>query len=425
MAEENQARSGPETGTKSPADRSADPSPSGGREYTPPVRRRSNRRRNVVILVLVVVLVVAGVLLWRYLSSYESTDDAQADVHLYPVSARVSGYVVKVNVDDNQWVEKGAVLVEIDPKDYEVAVQQAQANLTNAEATAEALNITVPITSVNTSSQLKFAASGIVDANAGVIAAEQQLAAAHAQVESAEANDIKAQDDLHRYKLLVDKREVSQQIYDQALAAAKSSTATVAGANASESAAREFVKQARSRLAQADANHQYAETGPQQVSSTRARVRAAIADVEQKRALLEQAQLNLQYTKIVAPVSGEVNKTVVIGMNVADGQQLLTVVPLDEIWVTANFKETQLKKMRVGQKAEIHVDSTGQTLKGHVDSIAGATGPLFSLLPPENATGNYVKIVQRIPVKIVLDAGENKNRRLRPGMNVVPDVYLE
>jgi membrane fusion protein (multidrug efflux system) len=178
-------------------------------------------------------------------------------------------------------------------------------------------------------------------------------------------------------------------------------------------------------LVQADANHQSAETGPQQVSSTRARVQAALADVEQKRALLEQAQLNLGYTKIVAPVNGEVNKTVVVGMNVADGQQLLTVVPLDEVWVTANFKETQLKHMQVGQRAEIHIDSSGRTLKGHVDSIAGATGPLFSLLPPENATGNYVKIVQRIPVKIVLDPGENHDRRLRPGMNVVPDVYLQ
>jgi membrane fusion protein (multidrug efflux system) len=389
------------------------------------VRRASERRRNILIVAVVLVVVIGGLFLWRYLSSYESTDDAQVDVHLYPVSARVSGYVVRVNVDDNQWVEKGTVLVEIDPKDYEVSVAQAQANLANAEATAQSLNITIPITSVNTSSQLKFAASGIEDANAGVIAAERQLSAAHSQVEAAEANDVKAQDDLHRYKLLVDKREVSQQIYDQALAAAKSSTASVEAGRATESAARQFVQQAQSRLAQANANPQSAETGPQQVSSSQARARAAIADVEQKRALLEQAQLNLGYTKIVAPVSGEVNKTVVVGMNVSDGQQLLTVVPLDEVWVTANFKETQLRHMRVGQRAEIHVDSSGRTFKGHVDSIAGATGPLFSLLPPENATGNYVKIVQRIPVKIVLDSGENKDRRLRPGMNVVPDVYLK
>ena len=403
----------------------ADPSPLTDRGYTPPERRNPKRRRNIVILIVVLVVLIGGVFLWRYLSSYESTDDAQADVHLYPVSARVSGYVVAVNVDDNQWVEKGTVLVEIDPKDYEVAVAQAQANLSNAEATAQSLNITVPITSVNTSSQLKSAQSDIDNTTAGVIAAERQLSAAHDQLEQALANDVKVQDDLKRYKLLVDKREVAEQVYDQALAAARSSTAAVSAARANESAAQQFVQQARSRVAQADANHQYAETGPQQVSSSRARARAAIADVEQKRALLEQAQLNLGYTKIVAPVSGEVNKTVVVGLNVQAGQQLLTVVPLDEVWVTANFKETQLKRMRVGQKAEIHIDSNGRTLKGHVDSIAGATGPLFSLLPPENATGNYVKIVQRISVKIVLEAGENSDHQLRPGMNVVPDVYLK
>src|SRR5580658_9967142 len=237
MADENPPRS----------DSSADSSPLAERSYTPPVRPNPKRRRNILILAIVVVVVVAGVFLWLYLSTYESTDDAQADVHLYPVSARVSGYVVKVNVDDNQWVEKGTVLVEIDPKDYEVAVAEAQANLNSAEATAQSLNITVPITSVNSSSQLTFTASGIEDANAGVIASERQLTAAHAQVESAEANDVKAQDDLHRYKLLVDKREISQQIYDEALATAKSSTATVAAAQASESAAQQFVQQTRSR----------------------------------------------------------------------------------------------------------------------------------------------------------------------------------
>jgi len=385
---------------------------------------RKKRRRNVLIIVSAVVLVVGGFLLWRYLSSYESTDDAQVDVHLYPVSARISGYVVKVNVNDNQWVEKGDVLVEIDPTDYQVALAQAQANLANAEATAKSLNITVPITSVNSASQLQFTGSGVEDARAGIGAAEKQLAAAHEQVEAAEANDVKAQDDLHRYKLLVDTREVSQQIYDQALAAAKSSTANVAAAQANESAAQQFVQQAQSRLAQAAANQEYARTGPQQVSSTKSRAQAAIADVEQKRALLHQAELNLQYTKVVAPESGEVTKTVVVGLNVQPGQQMLTVVPLNDVWITANFKETQMKHMQPGQRVEISVDSNDRTYKGRVDSIAGATGPLFSVLPPENATGNYVKIVQRIPVKIVLDPGENRDRQLRPGMSVEPTVYL-
>lgn len=390
------------------------------RSYSPP-----KKRKKLLIVAGAVLAVFVGVVLWLYFSSYESTDDAQVDVHLYPVSARISGYVVAVNVDDNQWVEKGKVLVEIDPKDYEVAVAQARANLANSEATAQSLNITVPITSVNTSSQLSFTSSDIESAKAGIASAEKQLAAAHYQLVQAQATDVRAQDDLKRYKLLVDKKEVADQIYDQALATARASTAAVAGAEATEAAAKQAVAQANSRLAQAQANHQYAETAPQQVSSTKARARAAIADVEQKRALLEQAELNLQYTKVIAPVSGVVNKTVVVGLNVQPGQQMLTVVPLEEVWITANFKETQLRHMRVGQKAKIHVDSSGRTFYGHVDSLAGATGPLFSLLPPENATGNYVKIVQRLPVKIVLEPGENKDHQLRPGMNVVPYVYLK
>ena len=413
-----------ETTTSSPAtDKAGEPvssAPPERRSYSPP-----KKRKKLLIGAGIVLVIVVGVALWLYFSSYESTDDAQVDVHLYPVSARISGYVVAVNVDDNQWVEKGKVLVEIDPKDYEVAVAEAQANLANAEATAQSLNITVPITSVNTSSQLNFTSSDVESAKAGIASAEKQLAAAHYQLVQAQATDVKAQDDLKRYKLLVEKKEVADQIYDQALATARASTAGVAGAEATEAAAKQAVEQANSRLAQAQANHQYAETAPQQVSSTKARARAAIADVEQRRAQLEQAELNLTYTKILAPVSGVVNKTVVVGLNVQPGQQLLTVVPLDEVWITANFKETQLRHMRVGQKAKIEVDSSGRTFYGHVDSLSGATGPLFSLLPPENATGNYVKIVQRLPVKIVLEPGENKDRELRPGMNVVPDVYLK
>src|SRR5262252_7464027 len=231
------------------------------------VRRSSFKLRSPLVFIPLTLLAIAGtVLLWLYFGSYESTDDAQVDVHLYPGSARISGYVIKVNVNDNQYVKAGTVLVEIDPKDYEVAVARAQADLANAEATAKSLNITVPITSVNTSSQLSFATSDVENATAGIVAAEKQLAAAHAQVEQAEANDVKAQDDLERYKLLVDKREVAEQVYDQALAAAKGSTANVAAARANEAAAQEAVRQAHSRLAESEANHRSAETGPQQVS---------------------------------------------------------------------------------------------------------------------------------------------------------------
>jgi membrane fusion protein (multidrug efflux system) len=387
-------------------------------------RRRSKRGRLWLIIGALAIVLVGGLFLWQYFSSYESTDDAQVDVHLYPVSSRISGYVIKVNVGDNQWVDKGTVLAEIDPRDYQVAVDKARADLANAEATARSLNIVVPITSVNTSSQLSSAASDVENAQAGINAAEKQLAAAHAQVDQAIANDVRAQADLKRYELLVAKLEVSRQIYDNAVAAARASTATVAAARANESAAQQAVQQARSKLAQAEAGHRYAQTGPQQVASSRARALSAAADVQQKRAALEQAELNLQYTRIVAPASGEVNKTVVVGLNVQPGQQLLTIVPLEDVWVTANFKETQLGHMRPGQRVNISVDSNGRSYKGRVDSIGGATGPLFSVLPPENATGNYVKIVQRVPVKIVLDPGENRDHWLRPGMNVEPKVYL-
>ena len=393
---------------------------------SPRIRRLRPRSKNrTIILAIVALAVVAGAAwLWHYLGGYESTDDAQVDVHLAPVSARISGYVIKVNVNDNQYVEKGTALVEIDPKDYQVAVDKARADLANAEANAKALNISVPITSVNTSSQIASSVSDVQSAKAGVTSSESQLAAAKAQLEQTEANNVKAQDDLQRYKRLVEKQNVSEQTYDQALAAAKASTASVAAARANVAAAEQAVQQARSRLAQAEAGHQYALTGPQQVATTRARAQAALADVKQKRAVLEQAELNLQYTKVIAPVSGQVNKTVVEGANVQPGQILLNVVPLDEVWITANFKETQLKHMRPGQKVEFEVDSSGRRYKGHVDSIAAATGPLFSALPPENATGNYVKVVQRIPVKIVLDPGQNKDRQLRPGMSVQPKVYL-
>jgi membrane fusion protein (multidrug efflux system) len=383
------------------------------------------RWRNSLLLLLGALAVcVCGVILWRHLSSYESTDDAQVDAHLYPVSARVRGYVIRVNVGDNEYVRQGTSLVEIDPRDYEVAADQARADLDNAVATAESLHIDVPITATNTSSQLESTAADVEKAEAGVRAAEKQLAAVKAQLEEVQATDVKAQHDLVRYKLLVDREDVSRQIYDNALATAQSSTATVTAAGAQVDAATQSVEQARSVLASAQAGHRAAQTAPRQVAATRARALSAQATVQQKRAALEQATLNLHYTTITAPVTGQVRKTVVVGMNVQPGQQLLTVVPLEDVWITANFKETQLRRIHPGQPVEFYVDSNGRTYKGHVDSIAGATGPLFSLFPPENATGNYVKIVQRVPAKIVLEPGQNSDRQLRPGVNVAPKVFL-
>ena len=384
--------------------------------------RRSHKRW--IMVSAVVVVLVGGVFLWHYLSGFETTDDAQVDVHLYPVSARISGYVLAVHVGDNQYVQEGATLVEIDPKDYHVAVAKAQANLETAQAAARALNIDVPISSVDTTSQLKFTSSDIESAKAAIAASEKQVAAAQARILEAEAENVKAQDDVQRYRVLLIKDEVAKQIYDHAVAAAQTDTAAVAAAKADEATAEQNVAQARSRLIEAIARDESAQAGPQRVASTRARALSAVADERQKRAELDQAELNLRYTRVLAPVSGEVTKKVVVGLNVDPGEQLLTVVPLDQVWITANFKETQLKHMRVGQKVKIDLDSNGRSYKGHVDSIAGATGPLFSLLPPENATGNYVKIVQRVPVKIVLEPGENRDRQLRPGMNVEAKVYL-
>ena len=381
-------------------------------------------RKGWIVIGSIIALAVAGAFLWHYLSGFESTDDAQVDVHLYPISARISGYVQKVNVDDNQWVDEGFTLVEIDPKDYEVALARAQATLDTSLAAAKSSNIDVPISSVDTSSQLKFTSSDIENAKAAIQAAEKQAAAAQARVLEARAENVKAQDDVNRYHLLLAKEEVPKQVYDHAYAAATTDVAAIAAAEADEAAAQEAVQEAHSRLTEAEAHYEDAEAGPQRVASTRAKALSAVADVHQKDAAVEQARLNLGYTKIPAPVTGEVTKKVVVGLNVDPGEQLLTVVPLDQVWITANFKETQLKHMRVGQKAQIELDSNGRTYNAHVDSIAGGTGPIFSLLPPENATGNYVKIVQRVPVKIVLEPGENGDRQLRPGMNVEAKVYL-
>ena len=421
MSEEHQAGNAPEAAV-------ADSNAAVGNVAMagPPVsvypRRHSYRRW--AFLGSLVVLAAAGAFLWQYLSGFESTDDAQVDVHLYPVSARISGYIQKVNVEDNQWVDRGYTLVEIDPKDYQVALARAEATLGTSEATARSWNIDVPVSAVDTSSQLEFTSSDIKNAKAAIEAAEKQAAAAHARVVEAQAENVKAQDDVTRYHLLLAKEEVPKQVYDHAYASAATDVAAIAAAEADEAAAQQAVQEAYSRLAEADARYEDAQAGPQRVASIRARALSAMADIRQKEAAVEQAQLNLGYTKIYAPVAGEVTRKVVVGLNVDPGEQLLTVVPLDQVWITANFKETQLRHMRVGQRAKIELDSNGRTYDGHVDSIAGGTGPIFSLLPPENATGNYVKIVQRVPVKIVLEPGENRGHQLRPGMNVEAKVYL-
>ena len=382
-----------------------------------------NPRLRVGLTIGGIVLVVAGVFLWRYFTSYESTDDAQIDGHLNSISARVSGHVQKLLVEDNQYVQAGTPLVQIDPRDYQIAVDRAKAYYADALATAQAAQVNVPITSVSATSQESSAQADVENARAGIAAARKQYEAALAQLAQAEANNVKAQDDVARYKQLVDKQEISQQQYDQAVATAKASAASVDAARASAAATQQAVAQAQAKLAQAEANLRAARTAPQQIAVTRSRFQSAQATAERYKAELEQAELNLQYTLIVAPVSGIVtNRTVEVGQNVQIGQELMKIINLDDIWVTANFKETQLRHVRVGQPVTIHVDANGKDYKGHVQSIAGASGAITSLLPPENATGNYVKVVQRIPVKITFDPGETKEHVLRPGMSVEPKV---
>jgi len=387
-------------------------------------RSRSPRFR-MFLIIGIMVLVVAGFFIWRYFTSYEDTDDAEIDGHLNSVSARISGHVSKLLIDDNQYISLGSPVVEIDPKDYQVAVDRAKADYEDAVAQAAAARVNVPITSVSTGSQVSAAQADVENANAGIAAARQQYTAATAQLAEAEANNVKAQNDLERYRLLVAKEEISQQQFDQAVAAAKADAAAVEAAKAAAAAANHQVQQAQDRLLEAQANLRSAKTAPQQVAAIRSRAESADAQAALKKAALEQAELNLSYTSVVAPVNGVVtNRTVEVGQNVQPGQEMMRVINLDDIWVTANFKETQLKRMRVGQPVTIHVDTNGKDYKGHVQSIAGASGAITSLLPPENATGNYVKVVQRIPVKITFDPGETREHVLRPGMSVEPKVWL-
>jgi membrane fusion protein, multidrug efflux system len=390
--------------------------------------RRSKMRMRWLIALIALVVVAASVGLYIYLSAWESTDDAQIDGYIYPVSSRVSGYVTRVLVDENQYVQAGTVLVQLDPKDYDVALANAKATLANDQANAAALRTNVPITSVNTTSQLSTAQADLENARAGLLGAQRNFDAAQASLRQAEANDLKAQDDVTRYKPLAAKDEIPQLQYTQAVHTQEATAAAVDTARASAAAAEQAVTQARSRVTQAEAEVQYAATKPQQDAVQRSRAQAADAETERASAVLQQAQLNLQYTTVVAPVSGIVGqRSVQPGQNVVPGQQMMTIVPLDSqnIWVTANFKETQLRKMHPGQRVKISVDTYGRKYDGHVLNIAGASGARYSLLPPENATGNYVKVVQRIPVKIVFEKGQDPEHLLRPGMSVEPKVNVE
>lgn len=393
------------------------------------VPEKKNRRRIIIIAVVVILAAIAILFYWR--STYtEDTDDAQVDGNLYQVSARVAGQVVHVDVEEQQTVHVGDPIAEVDPRDFQVAVEQAQANLANAEAEYEQASVNVPITSVTTQTQVLTSGSDVQSNEAAVSQAEAQVQAANERIAQAKANALKAQIDVDRYTPLVKNDVISKQQFDQAVATSTADQAALNEAERNANASQDQVRVARARLASSlSSQAQSQSTAPKQVAVQRAREAAALAAVQQAQARLDQANLNLGYTRITAPITGIVSrKTVATGANLSVGQSLLTIVPLENLWVTANFKETQLQKMHTGQSVEIGVDALGgKKFDGYIKQIGGATGSSLSLFPPENATGNYVKVVQRIPVRIDFKDLEHQdpNHELRIGMSVEPKVRVK
>lgn len=405
----------------------------------PPPPKRAGRK--LIIAGVLLLLIAGGLYLWISSWNRVSTDDAQVDGHIIPVSAKIYGNVVDVLVNDNQSVKQGQVLVRLDPRDYQAKVNQANAAVLVAESQAKGASVGVPLTRETTQSgsssaeaQLSAAQADFETAKAEYArASDSDVSFARANVDTAQATYDRAQADLNRMKPLMDKEEISRQQYDSYVAAARVAASELQAAKDKVTSATQDAETKKSamlaeqaRIAQARAGVTQAQAAEKQVDVRVADVATASANIEQAKANLQAAQLNLSYTTIIAPADGVVTKkSVEVGQVLQPGQGLLMLVPLNDVWVTANYKETQLRDVNPGQKAEVKVDLTGKTYPGRVDSISGATGTRISLLPPENATGNYVKVVQRIPVKIVLDPIPGGNSILRPGMNVEATILTK
>jgi membrane fusion protein (multidrug efflux system) len=388
---------------------------------------KKHRLRKGIIAVVVLIILVAGVLWWLHERNYESTDDAQVDAHISGVAARISGTITGVYAEQDQFVKAGEVLVDLDPTDYKTALQQAQAQLAQAQNQTVAEQPNIPVTQVTNATNIATTKSEVTAAEAAAAAAERNYEASLAKVVEAEATNAKAQADVERYRPLVDKDEVPREQFDQVLATAKADAAMVAASQASAEASRKQVDQSRAQLTQAQQRAQEAVTNaPRQVAIRRADVASRQSAVQAARAQVAQALLNLSYTKIITPVGGIVAKRMAeVGQDVSPGQQVFLVTQIDDLWVTANFRETQLRRMRPGQSARIHVDALSQDYDGYVEYMPAASGSVTSLLPPENATGNFVKIVQRLPVRIRFKKNQGGLDRLRPGMSVEPKVALQ
>ena len=389
--------------------------------------RRLWSTKQIILALALLVAAVSGLSWWVYARQFETTDDAQVDGHFAQLSTRVSGTVQYVNplVENDRYVTAGTVLARLDPRDYEADLDHARAILDTKEAESRSAGLQVLITQASALSRLHVAEAEEKAARESVAEAEAVLDAAHRRVHQDTALAAHAERDRLRYAALAEKREISRSFYDARETDARTAADALAADQAAEVAAERRVAEAQRAVSQRRAEIDAAQTAPQQISDARAQSAATNGALEQARADLRTAELNLSYTTIYAPVSGVVgHKTLEPGNRIQPGQTLLTIVPIDDIWITANFKETQLRRMRPGEPVTVHVDSFGRDYRGTIENLAGASGPLFSLFPPENASGNYVKIVQRFPVRIHVDPDQDPQRQLRPGMSVEARVRV-
>jgi membrane fusion protein (multidrug efflux system) len=401
------------------------PVPASAPEPTPePAKKR--RFNPIVVIGVLALLALAGVLYYLYTQTYEETDDAEVEGHMDPIASRIDGTILAVHVDDNDQVKAGDPLVELDPADSRVALAQAQAQYDQAEAAVGTARPNLPITRTSNSTDISTQRAEVANADAALSAAQHDLASSLAKLEQAQANNQRAQADFARYQTLYDKKEVSTADYDQYRAAAAAQAAAVTAAQADVDTARKVIDQRRAQLDEDQSKlHQSEQNGPLQLQIREADVKGDQASAEASKAALDQAQLNLTYTQIKAPVDGVITqRSAEIGARVSTGQQLMMIVEINRLWVTANFKETQLARMHPGEKVRIYVDALKQEFDGTVESMPAATGSVTSVLPPENATGNYVKVVQRLPVRIRFNPGQRGLDKLRPGMSVEPKVHL-
>jgi membrane fusion protein, multidrug efflux system len=392
----------------------------------PATPTRGRRKAFLIFFLVLIVLAIGGLFYWFHARQFESTDDAQVDAHLNPISARVDGTITKVYVDDNQAVKAGDPLIDLDSRDYQAALDQALAQLAQAKSMVIAQEPNIPITQVESTTNISTGEAEVANAQAALAAAERDGESAAAKLAESEANNGRAQADLARYKLLIAKEEVSQQEYDQIAATAKAQQATVVANQAGVQSAQQVIDQRRAQLQQSQSKlEQYRHNAPRQIAIQRATVRSNQASAQSAEAQVEQARLKLSYCRVTAPVNGIVmRRSAEVGARISAGQQLFQIAQIDDIWVTANFKETQLRNIRPGQSATIHVDALKRNFEGTVENIGGSTGAVASVLPPENATGNFVKVVQRIPVRIRFKPDQDGLERLRPGMSVEPDVSI-